>query len=133
MRDYSKGIVSKPEWLIYEDGWERDIQDVRETQFALANGFMGSRGVLEEIPYDAYAGTYLAGVYHSVGAQVTELVNFPNPVNFKIISMGEKIDVVAMDVLQHRRILDMQKGILFRRTVFSDAGLSTGKSEGHQY
>ena len=31
----------------------RSIQGVRETQLALGNGFLGSRAVLEEIPYDA--------------------------------------------------------------------------------
>ncbi|MDB4349710.1 glycoside hydrolase family 65 protein [Omnitrophica bacterium] len=120
MKEFFNKILSKDEWLIEEDGFQRDLQGTRESLFALGNGYVGSRGVLEEIPYDSHAGTYLAGVYDNTGAISTELVNAPNPVFFRVTSRGEKIDPTAMDIVEHKRALDMQKGILFRKTVYSN-------------
>jgi len=104
--------------LIEEDGWDSRLQGIREAQFTLGNGYIGSRGILEEIPYDASLGTYIAGVYNKAGAQVTELVNLPNPIDFRLVSQGEKLGIGAMDVINYRRILDMKKGILHRYTLY---------------
>ncbi|MCK5580250.1 MAG: glycoside hydrolase family 65 protein [Candidatus Omnitrophica bacterium] len=108
-------------WCVKEDGFDKEIQDIRETQFALGNGLLGTRGVLEEIPQGAMPGTYIAGVFDRFTSQVSELVNFPNPVNFKITANGEKLGAVAMDILEHKRILNMQDGLVVRRTVYSDS------------
>ena len=121
MRDFYLKYNTEDSWLIKEEGWARSLQGVRESQFSLGNGLWGSRGILEEIPYDCSPGTYIAGIYDKIGAQVTELVNFPNPFNFKITAKGEKIDVVAMDVLKHKRILNIHHGILSRHTIFKDS------------
>ncbi|MBL7071652.1 MAG: glycoside hydrolase family 65 protein [Candidatus Omnitrophica bacterium] len=119
IRDAFEHIISKGSWLIKETSWERNDQEVRESQFTLGNGYLCSRGVLEEIPYDAHPGTYMAGLYDEAGSQVTEIVNLPNPINFKLIAQGEKVGVIAMDTISHNRVLDMQKGILKRRTVYA--------------
>ncbi len=108
-------------WCIKEDGFDKEIQDIRETQFALGNGLLGTRGVLEEIPQGAVPGTYAAGVFDRFTSQVSELVNLPNPFNFKITANGQKLGAVAMDILEHKRILNMQDGLVVRRTVYSDS------------
>ncbi len=109
-------------WLIKEHGWAQDIQNIRGSQFSLANGYLGSRGVCEEIPYDASQGFYIAGLYDKTASKVSELVNLPNPVNFHLtLEGGEKVAVVSMDVIDHRRVLNMKKGILARHTIFEDA------------
>ena len=108
-------------WLIKESEWVRKLQSIRESQFSLGNGYLGTRGVLEEIPYDSMPGTYICGVYDKLTAQVTEMVNFPNPINFRLTVNGEKLDVVAMDVVRHRRTLNTKKGLLLRHTVYSDS------------
>ncbi|MEE8359892.1 MAG: glycosyl hydrolase family 65 protein [Candidatus Omnitrophota bacterium] len=120
MKECFKKIISEDEWLIEENGFKRNLQGHRESLFALGNGYVGSRGVLEEIPYDSYAGTYIAGVFDDTGAIVTELVNAPNPFFLRITCGGEKLDPVAMDVIEHHRALDMRKGVIFRRTVYSN-------------
>ena len=78
MKDYYGKYNSKYSWLIKEEGWVRALQGVRESQLAIGNGLLGSRAVLEEIPYDAKPGTFIAGVYDNVGSRVDELVNLPN-------------------------------------------------------
>ncbi len=108
-------------WCIKEDGFDKDIQDIRETQFSLGNGLLGTRGILEEIPHGAMPGTYVAGVFDRFTSQVSEMVNFPNPFNFKITANGEKLGAVAMDILEHKRVLNMKDGLVVRRTVYSDS------------
>ena len=107
-------------WLIKEEGWVKVLQSVRESQLALGNGVLGARAILEEIPYDAKPGTFLAGLYDKIGSQVSELVNLPNPFNFKITTDGEKLGLGAMDALQHKRTLNLKNGLLCRHTIFQD-------------
>ena len=85
--------LSPPEWLIKETTFGLDPQHIQESIFALGNGFMGSRGILEECPERAMPGTYIAGVFDRSGAQCEEMVNLPNPINFNIIADGEKLDM----------------------------------------
>jgi len=108
-------------WLMREDKWVKKLQNVRESQFALGNGYLGSRAVLEEIPYDSMPGTYITGVYDKMASQVTELINFPNPFNFKFTISGEKLGVIAMDVVEHKRILNLKNGILLRHTLYKNS------------
>ncbi|MBN2097863.1 MAG: glycoside hydrolase family 65 protein [Candidatus Omnitrophica bacterium] len=120
MKDIFADFSQDDLWLIEEPRWVRHLQNIRESQFTLGNGYLGIRGVLEEIPYDAMAGTYVAGVYDKMGSQVDELVNLPNPVNFRFTIAGEKLDLIATDILEHQRILNMKKGLLIRHTVYQD-------------
>lgn len=111
-------VLSHKSWLVKEREWDPKQQSVRETQFTVGNGFICCRGILEELPYDSYPGTYIAGIYDRTGAQITELVNLPNPYAFRMDVYGEKLDPVAMDVIHHRRTLDLYHGILYRHTVY---------------
>jgi len=120
MRDYHSKYSNEYSWLIKAEGWVKSLQGVRETQMALGNGFLGSRAILEELPYDARPGTYIAGLYDDVGSQVAELVNLPNPFNFKISVNGEKMGLVTMDVAEHKRDLNLRHGLLLRHSVFQD-------------
>ena len=120
MKDHYSKYNTEYSWLITEDSWAESIQNVRETQFAIGNGLIGSRGTLEEIPIGSHAGTYMAGLYDSTGSQVSELINWPNPFNFKLSVEGEKIGVATMDTLEHKRILNLKHGHLSRRDVYRD-------------
>jgi kojibiose phosphorylase len=121
VKDFFLGLCSSEDWLIIERGWKPQLQGVRESLFALGNGFLGSRGFLEEIPDGAYPGTYIAGIYDKSEALVEELVNMPNPVDFRISIEGEKLDISRMPILSHSQALDMKNGFLKRRTVFIDS------------
>ena len=79
MKDHYAKYAGDYSWQIKEEGWVKSLQGVRESQMALGNGFLGSRAVLEELPYDSKPGTYIAGVYDNIGSRVDELVNLPNP------------------------------------------------------
>jgi kojibiose phosphorylase len=107
-------------WMIKETEWAADLQPIREVQFAQGNGYLGIKGISESIPYDSSPGVFISGLYDNVGSQVDELVNLPNPVNFKFTVEGQKLDEVAMDIVEHKRALNMKKGVLARKTVFQD-------------
>jgi kojibiose phosphorylase len=76
---------------------------------------------MEENPYRSNPGTFIAGIFDISAAQVEEIVNLPNPVNFVVSVDGEKFDIFTMKVLSHKRILDMKNGALIRETIFLDA------------
>ncbi len=119
-----KGLYSQytldDHWVIKETEWAPDLQSLREVQFSQGNGYLGVKGILESIPYDSSSGVFISGLYDKVGSQVDELVNLPNPVNFKFTVEGQKLDEVAMDVVDHKRALNMKKGVLVRKTLFQD-------------
>lgn len=121
MKSRIKKYIPDEKWVISVNGWDRDTQSVRESQFTLGNGFIGSRGILEEIPYDAHPGTYIGGVYDRMGSKVSDLVNLPNPISFKISIEGEKLDVSIMPNIKHQRHLNMKHGILARHTIYETA------------
>lgn len=120
MKDLYTTFTKDDLWLIKEIDWAKDLQNIREVQFAQGNGYIGSKGILESIPYNAMPGTFISGLYDKVGSQVDELINLPNPVNFRITVEGQKLDEVAMDIADHKRALNMKKGLLVRHTVFRD-------------
>ena len=121
MADDLENYLSDTHWQIIEHGWDPELQNDNETKFALGNGYIGSRGILEENPPYCRPGTFFAGIYEGTRALVPELVNAPNPIDLRISVDGEKLDVEAMDIVSHKRILDMYKGILFRNTIYSNA------------
>lgn len=120
-KDIYSNYINDELWLIKETGWVKGLQDIRESQFALGNGYLGTRGIYEEIPYDCAPGTYIAGVYDKMAAQVSEMVNFPNPINFKFVVGGEKLGLIAMNAIDHKRTLNMKKAVLARHTIYKDS------------
>jgi kojibiose phosphorylase len=118
-----KNLISSKEWLIEEKlrDFKPEKQHTYESLFTLGNGYMGLRGIFEESPEGCLPGTYIAGVFDKSVAQVEELINLPNPLDIRIASEGEKLDIKSMKVLKHYRALDMKNGILYRDTLFKDA------------
>lgn len=101
-----------------KDLWEFSVKDyIKEdnykngTLFNLANGYMGMRGYNEFSLYNN-PGNYIAGIFDRSTAQVTELVNLPNPLLMNIYVNGQKIDLDINNVIDYQRSLDMGNGIL---------------------
>jgi len=120
-KDIYSNYINDDLWLIKETEWARELQGIRESQFSLGNGYLGTRGIYEEIPYDCAPGTYIAGIYDKMAAQVSEMVNFPNPINFKFAVGGEKLGLITMDTVDHKRTLNMKKAVLARHTIYKDS------------
>lgn len=114
--------LSNSEWLVEERSWKPAEQALIESVLTLGNGYLGSRAILEELPEGSAPGTYFAGLYDAKNTQVTELVNAPNPVVFKVKVNEEQLDLSKMRAVSHYRALDMRQGILARKTVFVGKG-----------
>ncbi|KUK53846.1 MAG: Kojibiose phosphorylase [Desulfotomaculum sp. 46_296] len=114
--------LSEENWVIGEEGFEQEKRKFWETIFTLGNGYLGSRGVLEESFENGYPGTYLAGIYDRTGGQPFEIVNVPNPLRVEIYINGGRLSANEMKIAEHRRVLDLKKAVLHRRTVFQNDG-----------
>lgn len=109
------------EWLIEQQGFDVATANVYETLFTIGNGRTGTRGALEEGHAGALSGVYVAGVYDSHDAIVTDLVNLPDWVDTAVFAAGTRLDVDSAQVISHERALDLSQGMLWRSTVFEDA------------
>lgn len=112
--------LSAPEWLVTESGFDPERANVYETLFTVGNGRLGTRGVLEEGHRGDRSGVFINGVYDDHDAQVIDLVNAPDWLDFAVYVDGLRLDVQSCRVVEHERALDFRHGVLTRRTVFED-------------
>lgn len=108
------------QWIVSEDSINEEKIRFQETIFTLGNGYLGSRGILEEGYKKGYAGTYLAGIYDRSTGQSFELVNVPNPIRIAICVNDKKLSPDNTEVIEHYRMLNIKKAVLLRRTIFKD-------------
>ena len=108
-------------WLIVEDGFTAALAGTYETLFTTGNGYLGTRGSLEEGHEGALPGTFLRGVFDHHDAAVPDLVKAPDWLSLAVVVNGVRLDVTSASVIRHRRVLDMREGAVFRDTVFEDS------------
>ncbi|MHA6794284.1 glycoside hydrolase family 65 protein [Pseudonocardia bannensis] len=118
-------------WTLVFDGWDPADEGRREALCTVGNGYFATRGAAPESSADGvhYPGTYAAGCYNrlhdEVAGQAVEnesLVNLPNWLDLRFaIEDGDWVDLAAVQVLQHRRVLDLRRGVLSRVVRFVDA------------
>ena len=107
-------------WLVEESGFDLTRANYHETLFTVGNGYLGTRGSLDEGHLGQLSGTFLAGVYDGHEVTVIDLVNAPDWVDTAVFVGGVRLDVDTCTVVDHRRTLDLRDGILRRRPVFED-------------
>src|SRR4051812_41319788 len=107
-------------WQVVEDGFDPARANTYETLFTTGNGYLGTRGSLEESYEGALPGTFLHGVFDHHDSAVIDLVKVPDWVALVVEVNGTRLDVTSSSVVRHRRVLDMRDGTLSRETVFED-------------
>ena len=107
-------------WLIVEDGFAAATASTCETLFTVGNGYLGTRGSLEEGHEGALPGTFLRGVFDHHDSAVPDLVKAPDWLSLAVVVNGVRLDVTSASVVRHRRVLDMREGAVSRDTVFED-------------
>ncbi len=104
-----------PTFLLIETGYDRLREREIESLLALGNGYLGTRGSLEEQEKPSAPATLVAGVYDRAGPRaIEELVVFPDWRYTQVYVKGEKLTLARAGFIEHIRILDMKKGLLFR-------------------
>src|SRR3954466_14999417 len=110
-----------PRWQVVEGGFDPVLANMHEALFPPGNGYLGTRGSLEEGHEGALPGTFLRGVFDHNDSAVIDLVKAPDCAALEILVNGVKLDVTSASIVHHRRVLDMREGSLSRETVFSDS------------
>ncbi len=102
-------------WKITENIFDPQKQHHKETIFTIGNGYLCTRGALEEgYPGESRA-TFLHGVFDDAPIVVTELANAPDWLALQILLDGEKFSLACGTILDFQRELDLQTGVLTRR------------------
>ncbi len=115
--------------VIYED-WSPEKQPTREALTTLGNGYIATRGTMEEADAGGphYPGTYLACGYNRMTSEVSgrkveneDLVNWPNWLSLKFrIEDGDWFDLDKVKIKNYRNELDLKEGVLQRTVDFTD-------------
>ncbi|MFT3773709.1 MAG: glycosyl hydrolase family 65 protein [Minicystis sp.] len=125
--DEEGGIFAPPRdaaWAIEEPGFDVAREHEIESLLSIANGYVGSRGSIAEGTSVSRPATFLAGAFEPSAdvAGVPELVVLPDWGRLRFTVEGEPLGVEAGQMLGHRRILDMRRGLLLREGVEHSAG-----------
>ncbi len=105
-----------PHWLLVDEGFTLAREHEIESLFAIANGYIGNRGSLAEgTPLSAPA-TFAAGVFEIEDQPyaVPGFLLLPDWTGVRAWVEGEPLSLDRGEILEHRRILDLRHGILFR-------------------
>ena len=119
-------------WCVTEEGFDPKNLRENESVFALANGFIGMRGNLEEgtaTGSDTIQGTFLNGVFDTEPIVYGEkaygyaknhetICNVMDAKSLVLFAEAEPLDLGLSDVREHRRTLDMRAGTLRRSFVW---------------
>jgi kojibiose phosphorylase len=102
-------------WTVVES--KLDSKTAQETLFTIGNGYLGTRGALEE-DASQHSVTLIHGVYDDVPIVYTELVNCPNWLPWQIKIDGETFRCDEGEVLNYERRLDLRSGVLWREVTW---------------
>ncbi|MCF8112183.1 MAG: beta-phosphoglucomutase family hydrolase [Desulfobacteraceae bacterium] len=122
--------LEEDQWSITFHDYTPDFEKTRETLLTVGNGYLGTRGAMEESSAGPvnYPGTYLAGVFNRLTSQVSgkdieneDFVNCPNwlPLTFRI-GGGPWTDINKTKIESITRRLDFKAGILHRDLTIID-------------
>lgn len=99
-------------WELVQEKYDSSENRKYETLFTLANGYRGFRGIVE-FSKKGEKGNFISGVFDKSSAQVTELVNCQDPLEFNIYIDDEKIDIDSSEIIDFKRTLNMKEGVLY--------------------
>lgn len=102
-----------PRWHVVESEFGKSSGHY-ESLFALANGYLGTRGATEEDYRSRTPGTYLAGLFDAAPREVTELPNLPDWLSVELELGGERFDLTQGEILDYYRVLRLKEGFLER-------------------
>jgi trehalose/maltose hydrolase-like predicted phosphorylase len=116
-------LSGDPAWLLIEEGIALAREREIESLFTVANGYLGSRGALEEGSSRSAPATLVAGVFGlpATPDAVPELVPVPEWTYLRLEVGGRALTLETAETLEHRRILDVRQGLLWREWRYRDA------------
>jgi len=107
-------MASRETWTVREAPFDPKKQRQMETIFTVGNGYLGTRGTLEERYPGDLSATLISGLCDDAPLVHTELVNTPNWTPCYLMVEGERFALDRGEVLACERNLDLREGILRR-------------------
>jgi trehalose/maltose hydrolase-like predicted phosphorylase len=103
-------------WMIEESGFDVAREHEIESLLAIANGYVGSRGSIAEGSSVSRPATFLSGAFElsTDVSPVPELLVLPDWGRMRFLVEDEPLAVESGVMVQHRRLLDMRRGLLLR-------------------
>ena len=116
-------LRNDPSWLVVEEGFELAREHEVESIFTVANGYSGTRGSVAEHNSLSRPATFLAGTFEAGEGSppALELMRLPDWTHLRILVEGAPLLLDSGAILEQRRILDLEHGILFRAWRHEDA------------
>ncbi len=119
--------TSDTAWVVDTKGYDPLREGSVESRFAISNGFLGVRGgraATRGARWRTPARTYVAGLFDTLGADhaVPGLVPAADWLQVRILLAGRPLLLHPADMLSHRMILDMKRGLLLSEGRYSKAG-----------
>jgi trehalose/maltose hydrolase-like predicted phosphorylase/hydroxymethylpyrimidine pyrophosphatase-like HAD family hydrolase len=113
--------TSDPTFLVVEEGYNPEREREVESIFTVGNGYLGTRGSLAEQDEASSPATLVAGVFDRRSQRSPEeLLVFPDWLYTRIYVDDERLQMKRKNIVEHRRVLDMSKGLLFRELLYED-------------
>ena len=109
-------------WTIFEDSFDPSRQHYRETVFTTGNGYLCTRGALEEGYPGDHRATFIHGVFDRVPIVVTELANAPDWLSFGVFLNGERFSLDRGTLESYQRSVDLRSGVLRREMIWRSPG-----------
>ncbi len=130
MRVPPEALYPDDPWRIVERGFTEEWMGNAETIFALSNGFIGVRGLLEEARPAVESGSFLNGFHETWPIVHAEqafgfartgqtIVNVPDVTIMKLYVDDEPLHLPTARIVSYERSLDMRDGILRRELVWA--------------
>ncbi|CAH0120221.1 MULTISPECIES: glycoside hydrolase family 65 protein [unclassified Paenibacillus] len=120
-------------WIIRENGFDKERIAANGNKFMIGNGYMGYRGTLDEFARSELTATIPAGLYDKVGDQWREPINAPNGLSTRIVCDGKPLSVLELEPLAHEQELDIRHGVHRRKTVYPAADGRTVTVESERF
>src|SRR6266542_397444 len=105
-----------PAWLLIDEGFTLAREHEVESLFAIGNGYIGNRGSLAEGSLLSAPATFAAGVFELPprDGAVPGLFVLPDWTGVGAWVEGQPLSMQEGEILAHRRILDLRRGVLWR-------------------
>lgn len=106
------------EWLLRQEGLEKDKIAFYGNKFFIGNGFMGIRGTIDEASKNELAAVNLAGLYDRVGDSWREPINAYNGFYTRLLIDDEEYSLLDKEPKETYLELDYRHGVLKRSTTW---------------
>jgi kojibiose phosphorylase len=108
--------TNEPDWVLIEEGFTLAREHEVESLSAIANGYVGSRGSLAEGCSLSAPATFVAGAFDTgESGSGPGLVRVADWTRLCVMIEGHALQLDRGRLLEHRRILDLRQGMLWRQ------------------